>query len=336
MQYILGSKSVSFILDGQPKAINREAEIFPAALEAIKQDNVDALRDIMQMKKTIVAKVAEIGGDMVTVTGNKVMYGTREITGVVTSRIFEMLRYGMNITPMLNFLTRLMKNPSKRAVDEAFSFADACSLPITEDGCLLAYRKNGVGYKDSHSGTVVSKPVACMTAEEIAKYSTGAIGGKENNVTMKIEDGLMTVSMPRNAVDEEKNNLCSAGLHFCSFDYLNHFSGKHILVIKIDPADIVSIPADYNNAKGRCSKYQVVDEISMNPAGLPEKQITQEYAKEVVDSKEYPTAKMTSVKAAKFREALNSGDKTLTELCDEYGISRRQGARIRDFEAWAN
>jgi hypothetical protein len=32
-------------------------------------------------------------------------------------------------------------------------------------------------------------------------------------------------------------------------------------LIKINPADVVSIPSDYNNAKGRCCKYVVVGEI---------------------------------------------------------------------------
>lgn len=336
MQYILGSKSVSFILDGQPKTINRESEIFASVLEAISKDQIDKLREMLQIKKTIVAKVSAMGSDLVRVEGNKVLYGEREITGLITTRIFEMLRYGLSITPMLNFLSRLMQNPSKRAVDEVFSFADACSLPITEDGYLLAYRKNGANYLDSHSASVLSKPAAIMTAEEKAQYANPVVGGKEKNVTMQIVDDVLTVSMPRNSVDEDKDRTCSKGLHFCSFAYLSHFSGKHILVVKIDPADIVAIPSDYNNAKGRCSKYQVVDEITMNACGVAEKQITQEYAKEVIDNKEYPTAKMTSKLAKEFRAMLDNTEATLTEACAKFGISRRQGARIRDFEAWVN
>lgn len=333
MQFILGSKSLSFVLDGKPRVINREAEIFNLALSAIRSENIPKLREILDMKQTIVASVKSASQD-VQIEGNRIMYGAREITGLVTTRIFEMLRVGLDIQPMLNFLNRLMQNPSKRAVDETFDFVDACSLPITEDGCVLAYRKNGANYMDSHSRTVLSKPVALMGAAEQLKYEQPVIGGKENNVTMQIVDGVFTVSMPRNGVDEDKDRTCSTGLHFCSYEYLKHFNGEHILVVKIDPADIVAIPSDYNNAKGRCSRYQVVDEIQANSAGLPEKEINQHYVNEVVDNKEYPTAKMTSVLAAKFRDELAISGKTLTQLCDEYGISRRQGARIRDYQAW--
>ena len=30
------------------------------------------------------------------------------------------------------------------------------------------------------------------------------------------------------------------------------------MILKINPADVVSVPTDYNNSKGRCCKYTVV------------------------------------------------------------------------------
>ena len=69
--------------------------------------------------------------------------------------------------------------------------------------------------------------------------------------------------MPRNGVDEDKDRTCSAGLHFCSIEYLPHFSdsnGGHTMIVKINPRDVVAIPADYNNTKGRTCKYEVVAE----------------------------------------------------------------------------
>ena len=37
---------------------------------------------------------------------------------------------------------------------------------------------------------------------------------------------------------------------------------SRIMILKINPADVVSIPMDYNRAKGRTWKYQVIDEIT--------------------------------------------------------------------------
>jgi hypothetical protein len=67
--------------------------------------------------------------------------------------------------------------------------------------------------------------------------------------------------MPRNQVDDNKDNTCSAGLHFCSFDYLKSFGGSRIMILKINPADVVSIPSDYNQQKGRTWRYTVIGEV---------------------------------------------------------------------------
>ena len=126
-------------------------------------------------------------------------------------------------------------NPSKTAVDELYLFLEACELPITEDGHFIAYKIVKNDYKDIYSGTL------------------------DNSIGK-------TVSMPRNAVDDDRNRTCSAGLHFCSKDYLSHYgsgsrSNDRCILVKINPADVVSIPADYNNAKGRTWQYTVVGEV---------------------------------------------------------------------------
>jgi hypothetical protein len=65
--------------------------------------------------------------------------------------------------------------------------------------------------------------------------------------------------MPRNMVNDNPNKTCSVGLHFASLEYIRGFHGGNpIVLVEIDPADVVSIPVDYNNQKGRCCKYKVI------------------------------------------------------------------------------
>ena len=66
---------------------------------------------------------------------------------------------------------------------------------------------------------------------------------------------------------------CSYGLHFCSEGYLRHFGGDRVVILKINPRDVVSIPTDYNNTKGRCCRYEVIGEVGVNPED--EKEFTQ-------------------------------------------------------------
>jgi hypothetical protein len=75
------------------------------------------------------------------------------------------------------------------------------------------------------------------------------------------------VEMERNTVDDNMNNTCSTGLHFCSKEYLAHFGGhdSRTVILKINPRDVVSIPADYNATKGRTCRYEVIGELGVHP-----------------------------------------------------------------------
>jgi hypothetical protein len=42
---------------------------------------------------------------------------------------------------------------------------------------------------------------------------------------------------------------------------LAHFGGARTVIVKINPRDVVSIPTDYDNSKGRACRYEVIGEI---------------------------------------------------------------------------
>ena len=250
IKYILGGDSLTVYLDKKPYTVNRTAPTFGIVLKAVKDNDLSALRDALDVRTHIAKSLNVKGNGKVKIVGSQILYGDREVTGLIASRIFEVLRVGLDVQPMVNFLENLMSNPSKRAVDELFGFLEKCKLPITGDGHFLAYKRVRADYKDVHSSTM------------------------DNSVGQKL-------TMPRNMVDEDKNQTCSNGLHFCSYDYLSSFSGERIMVLKINPADVVAIPADYNDTKGRTCAYEVVDELSVNDYdSLPSRPITEDFTSE--------------------------------------------------------
>jgi len=147
-----------------------------------------------------------------------------------------MLREGFPIEPMVMFMDNLYQNPSKRAVDELYGFLERGNLPITPDGHFLAYKRVREDYTDCHTGKM------------------------DNSIGQVVE-------MERYDVDDNKDNTCSTGLHFCSKEYLSGFGGARTVIVKINPADVVSIPSDYNQTKGRACRYEVVGEIDNDNAG---------------------------------------------------------------------
>jgi hypothetical protein len=73
------------------------------------------------------------------------------------------------------------------------------------------------------------------------------------------------VEMERHEVNDNKDQTCSTGLHFCGMSYLSNFGGERTVIVKVNPADVVSIPSDYNDAKGRACRYEVIGELNVNP-----------------------------------------------------------------------
>jgi hypothetical protein len=89
--------------------------------------------------------------------------------------------------------------------------------------------------------------------------------GDYMSIAKNSESGLPTrlrigdeLRMDRGKVDDRRENTCSFGFHFASLKYASTWT-RHdaLLLMKIDPADIVSIPNDYGNQKGRTCAYMV-------------------------------------------------------------------------------
>ena len=309
MKYILSGANITVFAGGKPHTVNRDAKIFNAVMKAVQSDDEDAFLRIANTKE----EVARQSGGKVSILNGNLMYGDRVITGLISTRIFEMLELDLSIEPMLLFVENMMQNPSKRAVDELFDFIEACDLPITEDGCFLAYKKVRADYMDCYSATI-----------------RNAVGD--------------TPSMERNRVDEDKNRTCSYGLHFCSHEYLKSFGGERVMVLKINPAEVVSIPADYNNSKGRCCKYEVVAEIEAE-GGMPTKRLDSAYYAENCDTIEGIADEIAEKKSGvkmnrELADLLRNewddgyGNYSVNDLMAKYGISRRQVNRILNYEAW--
>jgi hypothetical protein len=130
---------------------------------------------------------------------------------------------------------KLNLNPSKRAVDELYTFLEHRALPITDNGNFLAYKAVNSDYTDKYSGKFL------------------------NTIDSVLE-------MPRNKVDDDKNVGCSYGFHAGTIEYAKQFSGGigRIVLVEINPSDVVSIPTDCEFQKLRTCKYKVVGEYEID------------------------------------------------------------------------
>ena len=228
--FIVQGSNVTVVIDNKPHTIAKTHITYQKVVDAIKASDWDKVRDIIDPKMAVI----NYGSGNVAIQGDKLFWKNEEMHGAIVTRMIAMLQEGFSIEPLVLFMDNMMDNPSCRAVNELYGFLEKNNLPITPDGHFLAYKRVRANYMDVHSGTF------------------------DNSVGKVCE-------MPRNKVDDKAENTCSTGLHFCSEGYLNSFSGDRVMILKINPRDVVSIPVDYNNAKGRACRYEVIGEVGHNP-----------------------------------------------------------------------
>ena len=227
--YIIQGNNITVVIEGKPHTINQTHLAFEQIKDAIKVNNWNKVKKLIDAKDAVV----KFSNGRVSIKDNQLYWDKQVMHNALSSRMIQMLKDGYDINPLARFFENLMQIPSKRAVDELYGFLEKNTLPITPDGYFLAYKKVRSNFFDVHSNTMDNSP------------------GK-------------VVEMPRNLVDDDKERTCSTGLHFCSQEYLKSFGGDRIVVVKINPKDVVSIPVDYNNSKGRCCRYLVLSELTVD------------------------------------------------------------------------
>jgi len=255
--YLIQGRNIVVVVNNNIHTLSPTHIFYDKIKTAIKDEDWDTVQDCIEPKKTVL----NYGAGHIEIQGDTLFWKGEELHNSLSLRIIQMYQEGFPIEPMVRFMENLMDNPSKRAVNELYNFLEKGNLPITPDGHFLAYKKVRKDFMDCHSGTVLNKPAYEFTDEELLALPAK---GKDG-VTVEVVDGVTVVSMDRNRVDDDARNTCSNGLHFCSKDYLNHFGGERTVILKINPRDVVSIPADYNDTKGRTARYEVTGELGVSP-----------------------------------------------------------------------
>ena len=180
--------------------------------------------------------------------GGFLFYDDEPVRKVITGRIVQMLKEGWDHKPMLKFIENLYENVSHRAVNEFYDWIQHKGLAITPDGCILGYK--GV--------TVYSGPEQDDLDGNTLKE--GDLVDRYTGVSHRNNVGDAP-AMKRRKVDDNCNNGCGSGLHAGTFEYASGWAGSDgkVVLVKIDPRDVVSIPTDCDFQKLRCRTYEVVD-----------------------------------------------------------------------------
>lgn len=237
----------STIVNGVPYNVREDHSAYNLLLQAVSDGDEERFLNNVSIKNVVTKAVSKLSSVGVTVEEDRVLWNGKELNNVLVTRILEFQRGGLDFQPLVNFLTNLLQNPSSRAVEELYPFLENESLPVTEDGCFLAYKTVGSDFFSKTSGKLT------------------LLSGKAND-RGQIYNGVgEVIECPRNEVDDVAGRTCSVGLHVGAFAYAGpggafNCTGDKVVIVKVNPRDAVSVPTDHNAQKLRCCRYEVVQE----------------------------------------------------------------------------
>lgn len=272
--YRISDKTITVVIDGKVETVQRSAMNATDLIEALSAEvhDVDHIRALSSVRNYVTAISqgrVELREGVITVAGTA-------LSGYMVDRILRHHKEGVNVKPMLAYLDLIYNHPLPGIKEDLFKWTEVGDMPFTSEGHIIAYKKVRADYRSYHQSPD-------------GTHLLHTIGGE--------------VSMPPEQVNTNRHQTCSTGLHFCSYSYLKEYYGSkgRILILAIHPHDILAIPTDYNQTKGRASKYQIIGELPLEEAGkfFQRKLVVDKFQtyQGLVDPKETTTKEPVRVKA---------------------------------------
>lgn len=260
---ITGDGTITVYIDGKSYTVGREHINYPRLVNAVKEDNAEEFVEFFDVSSKVeeyldVPDVNDVVG-LVALRHGVLYYNEEKMENLVVDRVYDMMRKGYPFKYMLFFLNNLMQNPSHHSVQQLYRFLEHKNLPITSDGCFLAYKS----VKTYHGPEFVDRFGRTVRDGDLVDKWSGKIRNNVGDI----------ISCPRNEVDDNPRNHCSKGFHAGALSYAGpdgwyNYSSDTVILVKIHPANAVSVPDDHSFMKLRCCSYEV-KEIYRGPLTKP-------------------------------------------------------------------
>jgi len=178
--------------------------------------------------------------ERVAVEDGTVFFDGDPIHTTLTDQILRFLRESLPVEPLVRFWENLAANPSQHSREQLYTWLRDRDFTITDDGCFLAYKGLREDFGSIHAGPAYVDDVA----------TSGHVPNKVGSV----------ITIQRSYVDPNSFVGCSTGLHAGTWEYASDF-GRVVVLVKINPRDVVSVPTDCEAQKLRVCRYEVLEVI---------------------------------------------------------------------------
>ncbi len=231
------------VIGGQPHQFNHTHANYNELCECVMSGEADKFVELVNTG----AFIEDWSEGNFAMRDGFLYYGDEQVAAQPTERIVGLIKGGHDHKPMLAYLDNLYQNVSNRAVYESYGWCSHKGLPITEDGMMIGYK----GVAMYHGPGTTDKNGRTLTEGDMVDKYTG----------MSFRNNVGDVcSMNRRQVSDDCSKGCAAGLHVGTYDYANDWAGPNgvVVLVKFNPADIVSVPTDCDHQKMRVSDYTVL------------------------------------------------------------------------------
>lgn len=236
LPFMVNDSGFSTVVNGKPYVIEKSHQNYQKLLEAVRDNNADFFLKNIDFSSAV---ISYLDGNL-QLKDDRLYYGDRQLPESISKRLIWMMKEKFPIDPLIRFIENLMKNPSKRAIEELHRWIEHKCIPITEDGCWIGYKRVYLA-KDRLPGEPTDRPIYVDVHTRTVRQWIGK-----------------TVTMERNAVDDNWGIECSQGFHVGSSNY--PFDGDVRLLVKVNPAHTVTVPVNQVD-KCRVCEYEVYSEF---------------------------------------------------------------------------
>lgn len=239
LPFTISNQSLTFYVKGKPHSLVRDHASYAKARELLQapgDHDVDHLLALVDVRQAL---LRESQGRIVF-DGDDIIFQGKPLHNVWVDKILDFRDAREDFSPIWNALDRLVHNPTPAAIERLPVFLERTKLGFLPDGRFIAFKGVQSDYCSAH-------------ASPDGTRFTHQIGDKPR--------------MPREQVDADPNQTCSTGLHVGAPGYVRqHYSGGTyaLVLVAVDPVDVVAVPTDYNGEKMRVCGYEVIDHLDQD------------------------------------------------------------------------
>lgn len=205
-------------------------------------ESVKALVNSLHVAGTKLAALT----DRVSITSFGVFFDGDPLRSELAAVLTQLLEENKedDLTAVAKFLENAAANQTMEGIDAMYRWITNGDLVLTKDGTFLAYK--GVYFEGDEITSITS--------------GTAMVDGVVHEGRIPNPIGSV-ISMPRSEVTALTSVACGPGLHAGTYSYANGFGHGKLILVEINPRDVVSVPSDSSCQKLRVSKYKVIKKI---------------------------------------------------------------------------